>query len=91
MRRPLTQYIKSNPPHIKAARLLESFSKKVLRRGDRIEYILTVNGPEPIQFQRSSIDYQHYIDKQLKPIANSILSFIDDDFDRIVNAQMVLI
>ena len=91
LRRPLTQYVKSNPPHIKAARLFEAKNRTALRRGDRIEYILTLNGPEPIQYQQSPIDYQHYIDKQLKPIANSILSFIDDDFERIINAQMVLI
>ncbi len=35
-----------------------------------IEYVMTVNGPEPVQKLSSSIDYDHYIDKQIKPIAD---------------------
>jgi len=91
LRRVLNQYIKSNPPHVKAARLYERHSQSILHRGDRIEYILTTCGPEPLNYRQSPIDYQHYIDKQLKPIANSILGFLGEDFDRIVSVQMQLI
>jgi len=45
---------------------------------------MTENGPEPIEKRTSKIDYQHYIDKQLKPIADSVLSFQDKSFDDIV-------
>ncbi len=29
--------------------------------------------PEPLEYRRSAIDYEHYIDKQLRPIADAIL------------------
>lgn len=91
LRRPVAGYEKSNPPHVKAARKLESITGERLSRGDRIEYLITTHGPEPVQYRQSAIDYQHYIDKQLKPIADSILSFLDDSFDRLTQKQMPLL
>lgn len=56
----------------------------------RIEYVITLNGPEPIEYQRTPIDYQHYIDKQLRPIAEAILPFIGQSFDDLSAPQMGL-
>jgi len=91
LRRPLSAYEKSTPPHVKAARKLYESTGKLLGKGDTIYYILTVNGPEPLESQCSRIDYQHYLDKQLKPIADSILNFVDDGFERIIDQQISLI
>ncbi len=91
LRRPLVGYEKSNPPHVKAARKLEKQSNTRMIKGDAIDYVITLNGPEPIEYQVSKIDYQHYIDKQLKPIADSILNFLDDSFDQVVQKQMALL
>ena len=91
LRRPLLGYQKSNPPHVKAARKWESHAQKSMRRGDRINYVITLSGPEPIEYQQSPIDYQHYIDKQLKPIADSILCFLDDSFEKVTQKQLELL
>jgi DNA polymerase II len=91
LRRDVDLYEKSNPPHVKAARKYEAITGEPLKKGDTIRYLITVNGPEPVDNRRSMIDYQHYIDKQLQPIADSILSFIDDSFERIVQAQISLL
>jgi DNA polymerase-2 len=91
LRRPLSGYEKSTPPHVKAARKLHQVSGELLGKGDSIHYILTINGPEPQRYQQSLTDYQHYIDKQLKPIADSILTFLDDRFDDILDNQMMLL
>jgi len=50
----------------------------------------TVNGSEPIEYLISQIDYQHYVDKQIKPIAEGILPFIDLSFEHITSPQMGL-
>ena len=55
-----------------------------------IEYIITVNGPEPREYRESAIDYQHYIDKQLQPIADAILPFIGQSFRQISEPQIGL-
>jgi DNA polymerase-2 len=74
IRKNLDEYIKTTPPHVKAARKLDKLDSNI------ISYIITVDGPEPIQKLQHSIDYDHYIEKQIKPIANSILGFIDTNF-----------
>ena len=91
MRRKVTGYEKSNPPHVKAAKKFEFYSQTKMIEGDSIDYVITLNGPEPIEYRQSPIDYQHYIDKQLKPIADSILCFLNDSFDDIVDRQMTLL
>ncbi len=78
IRKGIAEYTKTTPPHVKAARQLERIE------GDIIEYYMTVNGPEPVQKRKSAIDYEHYVEKQLKPIADSILSFQHLSFEDIV-------
>jgi DNA damage-inducible DNA polymerase II (EC 2.7.7.7) len=95
LRRPITEYQKNVPPHVRAARLADSENQKRGRpeqyqRGGWIEYVITVNGPEPCMYRRSPMDYQHYIDKQLKPIADGILPFIGKEFDTLALPQLGL-
>ncbi|MBI2452316.1 DNA polymerase II [Candidatus Pacearchaeota archaeon] len=75
IRKNLEEYTKTTPPHVKAARKLEKLESNV------IEYYITLDGPEPIQKLKHKIDYEHYIEKQIKPIANQILSLFDKNFD----------
>lgn len=79
IRKGLVEYTKTTPPHVKAARLLEAAGKKI--ESTTIRYVMTTAGPEPIEMQKHKIDYEHYIDKQIKPIADSVLSFYDTTFD----------
>lgn len=95
LRRKLHEYQKNIPPQVRAARLADDINAKLGRllqyqnRG-RIEYLITVNGPEPHEYLNSPIDYQHYIDKQLKPVADAILPFIGTDFEQLSAPQMGL-
>ncbi len=95
LRRKLNDYQKNIPPQVRAARLADEINTKLGRplqyqnRG-QIEYIITLNGPEPTEYQQSPIDYQHYIDKQLKPVADAILPFIGLDFETINAPQLGL-
>jgi len=81
IRRALDDYQKNVPPHIQAAR-------KLPKSGRSIRYIITRNGPEPVDALESLPDYQHYIDKQLAPAADGILQFLDTSFSTITDAQM---
>ncbi len=78
--KPASEYTKLIPPPVKAALLLDPTGNM---RG-RIEYIITKDGPIPVEMSPKNIDYDHYIDKQLKPIADSVLPFINKDFQIIV-------
>ena len=87
LRRKLNDYKKNVPPHVQAARKLAVAGEKV-RRGDWVEYVVTVNGAEPVEYRESLIDYQHYIDKQLAPAADSILYFLEQNVAQIIDQQM---
>jgi DNA polymerase-2 len=51
---------------------------------------MTVHGPEPAQQRQSPLDYAHYLDRQLAPVADTILHFVGTSFDQITNPQMEL-
>ncbi|MFT4250174.1 MAG: DNA polymerase II [Candidatus Woesearchaeota archaeon] len=70
LRKHLEAYTKTTPPHVKAARLM-----KTLPQNNLIEYVMTVDGPEPATNVQHSVDYEHYIDKQITPVADAILIF----------------
>ena len=78
IRKNLEEYTKTTPPHVKAARKLDFVESNI------IEYFITVDGPEPIQKLKHKLDYEHYIDKQIKPIANQILGLFKKDFDDVL-------
>jgi len=95
LRRKLDDYVKNVPPHVQAARKAEAIRKErnlpsLYGSGGWIEYIMTVNGPEPRQYLQSAIDFDFYIDKQLMPIADSILVFKASSMDEILNKQIGL-
>ena len=51
---------------------------------------MTTAGPEPLELRRSPIDYEHYLTKQLEPIADAILPFLGDSFSRLTSPQGAL-
>ncbi len=74
------EYDKNIPPHVKAALLIDHKGPYRLKE---VSYKMTVNGPEPIQNNPSSIDYEYYIDKQIKPLADQVLFTMNKSFDSI--------
>ncbi len=83
LRRRLDEYKRNVPPHVQAAR-------KLGREGRWISYVITRNGPEPVDALKSAPDHQHYLDKQLAPVADGILQFLDTSFSELTGAQMQL-
>ena len=76
LRKEVEDYTKNVPPHARAAKLLNE-------PRDVIYYAITQRGPIPIELKHNDFDYDHYIDKQLKPIADSVLSLLGKNFDSI--------
>jgi DNA polymerase-2 len=76
--KPLDEYTKTTPPHVKAARMLDKLTSS------QISYLITIEGPEPVEKLKHKLDYEHYIDKQIKPIADTILFVYGKNFDDIL-------
>ncbi|MEO7494579.1 MAG: DNA polymerase II [Massilia sp.] len=95
LRRPLGDYERNVPPHVRAARLADDYNRAQgwplqYQSGGWIRYVITVAGPEPVEVQRSAIDYEHYLTRQLQPVADAILPFVDDDFTALTSRQQSL-
>lgn len=80
------EYVKSRPPHVKAALKLDPEGKKNLRN---ISYIMTAEGPTPIELFEGDVDYNHYIEKQIRPIADGVLFAAGEDFDSIIEGRQL--
>jgi DNA polymerase-2 len=81
LRKKPEEYIKITPPHVKAARKLKEI------KSFKIEYLMTVDGPEPKEELKHRLDYEHYIDKQIKPIANAVLEFYGISFKEVIEGK----
>lgn len=95
LRRPLADYQRNVPPHVRAARLADEYNSRLGRpqqyqNGGWISYVITTAGPEPLENQHSPIDHEHYLSRQLQPVADAILPFVGDDFGTLTGRQLLL-
>ncbi|MCW8092994.1 DNA polymerase II [Alteromonas sp. ASW11-130] len=95
LRKPTHQYVKNVPPHVRAAkqedetRLTQGLPLKY-NRSTVVKYVMTMQGPQTVTSVNSPLDYDHYVEKQIKPIAESILPLIGVEFEKLINSQMGL-
>ncbi|ELM3657670.1 DNA polymerase II [Edwardsiella piscicida] len=95
LRRPLAEYQRNVPPHVRAARLADDYNHRLGRplqyqNGGWISYIITRSGPQPLECVDAPADYQHYLERQLQPVADAILPFLGDDFETLLTGQLGL-
>jgi DNA polymerase-2 len=77
-------YTATTPPHVAAAR------KMGRRPRGRIAYVVTVAGPEPADERKNAIDHRHYIEKQIRPVAEPVLALLGLDFDEVAGMERQL-
>lgn len=95
LRRKLSEYQRNVPPQARAAKVADEFNRQQGRQqqyqnGGWINYVMTVQGPEPLETRHSPLDYNHYLTKQLQPVADAILPFMQDDFATLISGQLGL-
>ena len=78
LRKDLDDYTASTPPHVAAARKMQAAP------GSVVSYVMTVAGPEPAGERSAPIDHEHYVQKQVRPVAEPVLTLLGLDFDRVV-------
>ncbi|MFW6285911.1 MAG: DNA polymerase domain-containing protein [Nanoarchaeota archaeon] len=78
--KPLNQYTKTTPPHVKAARELKNFNRRT------VKYVMGEKGPKHISLISDNFkyDYEHYIEKQLKGVSDDLLESLGIDFDNVI-------
>jgi DNA polymerase-2 len=77
-------YTATTPPHVAAARKMAGKTR------GRVAYVITTDGPEPADDRRHPIDHEHYVDKQLRPVAEPVLALLGQDFADVSGARKQL-
>ena len=80
---------------MRAARLADEYNDlhgrpRQYQNGGSISYVITLAGPEPLENRQAAIDYDHYVTRQLQPVADAILPFVQDDFSTLIGGQLGL-
>jgi DNA polymerase II len=78
LRKSADDYTATTPPHVVAARKSTQPPERLIR------YVVTTAGPEPVDNVQHPLDREHYIDKQIKPVAEPVLSTLGLDFERVI-------
>jgi DNA polymerase-2 len=83
IRKELENYTKTTPPHVKAARKLKNITNSM------IEYYIAADGePYPVELMEGrKIDYDYYIEKQIEPVADTVLSFYGYSFEDLMKGH----
>ena len=75
LRKRAQEYTATTPPHVAAAR------KSAQPLGRSVSYVMTTAGPEPTDSIQHALDREHYVAKQVKPVAEPVLAALGLDFD----------
>jgi DNA polymerase-2 len=78
LRKTLDSYTANTPPHVAAARKLAQPPPRV------ISYVMTSDGPEPLEALQHPPDREHYVDKQVMPVAEPVLGALGLDFAKVI-------
>jgi DNA polymerase-2 len=81
LRKGSEEYTATTPPHVAAAR------KSTQKPGRLISYVMTTDGPEPTDNIQHPLDREHYVEKQIKPVAEPVLATLGLDFELIIGDQ----
>jgi DNA polymerase-2 len=81
LRKAAEDYTAATPPHVAAAR------KSSRPQGRLISYVVTTAGPEPLDNRQHPLDREHYVVKQVKPVAEPVLETLALDFERVIGDQ----
>ena len=78
LRKDLKSYTANTPPHVAAARKARSDP------GRLISYVMTTSGPEPLDNVTAELDREHYVQKQVRPVAEPVLDTFGLSFEQAI-------
>ena len=97
--RPLNEYTKVTPPHVRAAKIADQRREALGVKPEfelgrqSIQYFYAVQGVQPYSHTTDliNIDYDHYLEKQIEPIADSVLSLFGTSLTQLTSRQLGLL
>jgi len=97
--RPLSAYSKHKPPHVRAAMMIDEKRASLglpleYNKGrKRVNYVYQTSGVMPYETHADlrHLDYERYIEKQLVPIADSVLPIFKTNMASLLSQQISLL
>jgi DNA polymerase-2 len=80
LRKSADDYTASTPPHVAAAR-------KSSQQSRLVTYVMTTAGAEPLDNRRHPLDREHYVQKQVRPVAEPVLEALGLRFERVIGDE----
>lgn len=84
LRKEAQAYTATTPPHVVAAR------KSTQPSGRLVSYVMTSAGAEPLDNVQHPLDREHYVHKQIRPVAEPVLAALGFDFEQVIGDQRQL-
>jgi DNA polymerase-2 len=81
LRKATDSYTAGTPPHVAAAR------KSTQPHARLVTYVMTTKGAEPLDNRKHPLDREHYVAKQVRPVAEPILETLGLDFERVIGDE----
>ena len=78
LRKQVVDYKAQTPPHVAAARKAKEPPGRI------VSYIITRAGPEPLDNLTAEPDREHYVMKQVKPVAEPVLATLGLNFEQVI-------
>jgi DNA polymerase-2 len=78
LRKDADDYTATTPPHVAAAR------KSTQSSGRLVSYVITSAGPEPVDNVEHPLDREHYVVKQVRPVAEPVLETLGLEFEQVI-------
>jgi len=78
LRKDADDYTATTPPHVAAAR------KSTQSSGRLVSYVITTAGPEPVDNVEHPLDREHYVAKQVRPVAEPVLETLGLEFEQVI-------
>lgn len=75
LRKAASSYTHALPPHVRAAQL-----RPPEAQGSTVMYVMTRRGPMPVEQPHPDMDYDHYVEKQIRPVVEDILAMRNQTF-----------
>ena len=84
LRKNADDYTATTPPHVAAARKSTQPSGRIVR------YVMTTGGPEPVDEVKNALDREHYVMRQVQPVAEPVLATLGLDFESVIGDRKQL-
>lgn len=78
LRKPVETYTTYIPPHVQAVKKSHGPAPRIVR------YVVTERGPELVDEMAHAPDREHYVQKQIRPVAEPVLDALGLDFSKVI-------